>query len=102
MPVQPVAMVVLACRVLAIAVALSCLVRAEAYLSTESGKTYECDITKVDAFTASENQKRCKEFCTRFVSVPGADCRSAHVKCACTCDPRVCFPVMWQGEEDSG
>jgi hypothetical protein len=58
-------MVVLACRVLAIAVALSCLVRAEAYLSTESGKTYECDITKVDAFTASENQKRCKEFCTR-------------------------------------
>ena len=59
MPVQPVAMVVLACRVLAIAVALSCLVRAEAYLSTESGKTYECDITKVDAFTASENKDRC-------------------------------------------
>ena len=78
MPVQPVAMVVLACRVLAIAVALSCLVRAEAYLSTESGKTYECDITKVDAFTASENQKRCKEFCTRFVSVPGAVLRFSH------------------------
>ena len=59
-------------RALMLAVALSCLVRAEAYLSTESGKTYECDMTKVDAFTASENQKRCKEFCTRCVPVPGA------------------------------
>ena len=66
-------------RALIVAVALSCLVvRAEAYLSTESGKTYECDMTKVDAFTASENQKRCKEFCTRFVSVPGAVLRFSH------------------------
>ena len=71
MPVQPVAMVVLACRVLAIAVALSCLVRAEAYLS-KSGKTYECDMTKVDEFTASENKERCLQFCTRCVPVPGA------------------------------
>lgn len=78
MPVQPVAMVVLACRVLAIAVALSCLVRAEAYLSTESGKTYECDITKVDAFTASENKERCLQFCTRCVPVPGAVFRFSH------------------------
>jgi len=48
-----------------LAVALSCLVRAEAYLRTESGKTYECDMTKVDAFTASENKERCLQFCTR-------------------------------------
>ena len=71
MPVQPVAMVVLACRVLAIAVALSCLVRAEAYMSTESGKTYECDIAKVEEFTASENKQRCLQFCKRCVRVPG-------------------------------
>ena len=67
-------------RALIVAVALSCLVvRAEAYLRTESGKTsYECDITKVKAFTASENKERCLQFCTRCVPVPGAVLRFSH------------------------
>ena len=64
-------------RALMLAVALSCLVHAEAYLLS-TGKTYECDMTKVDAFAASENQKRCKEFCTRCVPVPGAVFRFSH------------------------
>ena len=42
-------------RALMLAVALSCLVSAEAYLRTEKGKTYECDMKEVNAFTAGEN-----------------------------------------------
>ena len=65
-------------RALMLAVALSCLVSAEVYLRTEKGKTYECDMKEVNAFTAGENQERCKEFCTRCVPVPGAVLRFSH------------------------
>ena len=60
-------------RALMLAVALSCLVRAEAYLRTESGKThYECDEEgKVGKFADSENKDRCLQFCKRCVHVPG-------------------------------